>query len=371
MFNNGAGFFNTAIGDSALFHNTGGGNNTAVGVGALFNNGGGGNNVAIGVSALHNNTSPDGNTAVGTGALLSNTTGGTPGGSGTTTVGPNTAVGDGALSNNTTGGANTAVGYLALSSITNNNWSTAVGFQALASSFSDSNDAFGYGALKSDTTGTSNTAIGDLALYNNTSGSTNVALGLGAGFLQNTGSGNIYIGFGMNGVAGENNSCYIGSVFGAISSSGTAVYINSSGKVGTVPSSRRFKEELRPMDNTSEAIYALKPVAFRYKKEIDPAGAAQLGLVAEDVEKVNPDLIVRDNKGSAYGVRYDQVNAMLLNEFLKEHHTVQEQGAAIAELKKKIAALTSTVEEEAAQLQKIRAELGMRKATLRMALNNQ
>jgi hypothetical protein len=142
----------------------------------------------------------------------------------------------------------------------------------------------------------------------------------------------------------------IASIFNQTSASGIPVLINASNKLGTITSSKRFKEDIKPMDKASEALFALKPVRFRYKKEIDPVGISQLGLVAEDVEKVNPDLVVRDTEGKPYTVRYDQVNAMLLNEFLKEHGTVQE-------LKKEIATLTATVKEQAAQIQKVGAQL--------------
>jgi trimeric autotransporter adhesin len=153
-------------------------------------------------------------------------------------------------------------------------------------------------------------------------------------------------------VAGANvsNSCFIGNIFGSTSVAGIAVFINSSGQLGTTTSSRRFKEEIRPMDQASKALFSLKPVTFRYKKEIDPAGTSQFGLVAEDVEKVNPDLVARDQEGKSYSVRYDQVNAMLLNEFLKEHRTVQEQGATIARLQQQIEALTAGLQRVSAQL---------------------
>ena len=115
------------------------------------------------------------------------------------------------------------------------------------------------------------------------------------------------------------------------------------------------------MEQASEVLFALKPVTFRYKKEIDPHSISQLGLVAEDVEKVNPDLVVRDKEGKPYSVRYDQVNAMLLNEFLKEHREVQEQKATIAQLKSGMEALTATVKEQAAQIQKVSAQLELSK----------
>jgi hypothetical protein len=175
-----------------------------------------------------------------------------------------------------------------------------------------------------------------------------------AGFNATTGSNNVYIGVGMLGVAGESNACYIASIFGQTSPSGAAVSINSSGKLGTMISSRRFKDDIKPMDKASEAVFALNPVTFRYKKDLDPQGIPQFGLVAEDVEKVNPDLVVRDKEGKPYSVRYDQVNAMLLNEFLKEHRKVEQQRndfeAALAQQQKQIEALT-------AGLQKVNAEL--------------
>ena len=153
-------------------------------------------------------------------------------------------------------------------------------------------------------------------------------------------------------VVGENvsNTCYIGNIFGVTSASSTAVVVNSLGKLGTVVSSRRFKEEIKPMDKASEAILALKPVTFRYKQEIDPGRSPQFGLVAEDVEKVNPDLVVRDGEGKVNTVRYEAVNAMLLNEFLKEHRKNEEQ-------QKQINVLTAQLKEQAAQIQKVSAQV--------------
>jgi hypothetical protein len=161
------------------------------------------------------------------------------------------------------------------------------------------------------------------------------------------------------GAAGENvsNSCYIGNIFSATSGSGTAVFVNSAGKLGTSTSSRRFKQQIKPMEQASEALYALKPVSFHYKKEIDQQGIAQFGLVAEDVEKVNRDLVVRDKEGKPYSVRYDQVNAMLLNEFLKEHRKNEEQEKTIAQLKSGISDLAATMKQQAAQIQKVSAQL--------------
>ena len=178
--------------------------------------------------------------------------------------------------------------------------------------------AVGAAALVSNTTEESNTAIGSGALQN-TTGSNNTAIGESAGMAQNAGSGNVYIGQGIQGVDGENNTCRIKSIFGQTAANGSAVFITSGNRLGTDTSSKRFKNDIKPMDQASEALLALEPVTFRYKKEIDPDRKSQLGLVYEDVEKVDANLVVRDKEGKPYSVRYDQVNAMLLNEFLKEH----------------------------------------------------
>jgi hypothetical protein len=230
----------------------------------------------------------------------------------------NTANGSGALCSNTTGGDNVADGFE---------------------------------ALGSNTTGTENTGNGSQALFGNTTGKDNVALGFQAGINATTGNNNVYIGAAIPGVAGESNACYIRSIFGQTSASGIPVLINSSNKLGTTTSSKRFKEDIRPMDKASEALLALKPVSFRFKKEIDPAGTPQLGLVAEEVEKVNPALVVRDQEGKPYSVRYDQVNAMLLNEFLKEHQTVQELKTTVAQQKTQIEELTAGLQKVSAQLE--------------------
>ena len=179
------------------------------------------------------------------------------------------------------------------------------------------------------------------------------------------------------------HSCYIGNIFNQPSPSGLAVFVNSDGKLGTIMSSRRFKEDIKPMDKASEAILALQPVTFRYKKDFDPTGTAQFGLVAEDVAKVNPDLVVRDKEGKPYSVRYDQVNAMLLNEFLKERKKVEDQQETIAQLKsdatkeeaarielkstvaqqqKAMEILTAQLQEQAAQIQRVSAQVELNKS---------
>jgi len=223
------------------------------------------------------------------------------------------------------------------------------------------NTAVGFFSLRSDTIGQLNTAIG---------AGNNVALGDSAGANQTTGSNNVYIGQGVQGVAGESNACYIKSIFGQTSASGTAVFVNSNNKLGTATSSKRFKEDIKPMDKVSEALFSLKPVSFRYKKEIDPAGTSQLGLVAEDVERVNRDLVVRDKDGNPYSVRYDQVNAMLLNEFLKAHRRMQDLEARDAQQQKQIEALTQQLTEQAAQIQKVSAQHELGEPAPKVATNN-
>ena len=365
---------NTAEGQAALLALSTGTYNTGVGYFSLLNNTTGSFNTALGAATLAFNTTAQENTAIGAGALLSNTAGEF-----------NTANGALALLSNTTGIKNVAVGSNALTANLGASFNTAIGSDALiANTGGQENTAIGSGALFSNTGGIDNVGVGVSALNNNTTGSNNVALGLSAGFFQTTGSNNVYIGGGQSGVAGENNTihiadspnpgaaataCYIAGIFGQTSANGVQVLISSDNKLGTMTSSKRFKQDIKPMDKASEALLALKPVVFRYKKEIDPAGRSQFGLVAEDVEKTNPDLVVRDNEGKPYSVRYDQVNAMLLNEFLKEHKTfveeqgkVQEQGATIARLEQQVSALT-------AGLQKVNAQLETSKPAPRVANN--
>jgi len=165
--------------------------------------------------------------------------------------------------------------------------------------------------------------------------------GRSAGAADTNGINNVYIGAGIVGVAGESNNCYIASIFGSNTASGSPVLIDSNNKLGTIILQGIYKESIKSMGTASESLFSLKPVSFRYKKEIDPTGTSQLGLVAEDVEKVNPDLVVRDKEGKPYSVRYDQVDAMLLNEFLKAHRKLEEQGAMIARQQKQIDALTA------------------------------
>ena len=205
----------------------------------------------------------------------------------------------------------------------------------------------------SNTTGSNNTAVGVNALLNN-NGSSNVGLGVNAGKNLTTGSGNVCIGGAVLGVAGESNTTRIRNIYSSVAS-GRAVYVNSDNKIGTLASTRRVKKDIKPMDKASEAVLALKPVSFRYKKEIDASGTLQFGLVAEEVADINADLVTRDSEGKPETVRYDAVNAMLLNEFLKEHRTVEEQSrfakATVAQQQKQIEALTAGLQKVSAQLE--------------------
>ena len=274
---------------------------------------------------------------------------------------------------------NTAEGQDALFSLTTGSSNVAIGLNSLYFNTTGSaNTATGSNALFNNTAGINNTANGGAALLRNTTGSSNIALGVNAGGNLTIGNNNIDIGNG--GVAGESATTRIGKAgtqtrtfiagVSGVAVAGSTVVVNSSGQLGVAVSSERFKDEIKRMDKASEAILALQPVTFRYKKNIDPDGVPQFGLVAEEVAKVNPDLVVRDAKGEVYTVRYEAVNAMLLNEFLKEHQKVQELDANDAEQQREIKALVTTVKEQAAQIQKVSAEIAMSKATSNVVLTN-
>ena len=292
---------------------------------------------------------PGANTAVGDNALQSLTTGTN-----------NTALGFRALHDNTVGLSNTAVGSLALRNNRGGDRNTATGHGALFDNEAgNDNTANGFRALVHNTAN-ANTAIGSRALENNNGGHDNIALGYRAGANFSPGSNNIYIGNG--GLAGENGtirigdasqtSTYIAGVAGS-AVTGAAVHVNADGQLGTTPSSQRFKDEIKPMDEASKAIFALEPVTFRYKKDVDPDGILQFGLVAEDSARVNPDLVVQDRSGKPYTVRYDAVNAMLLNEFLKEHRKVEN-------LESVLARLTTRLQEQDLKVQKMSEQLTAR-----------
>jgi len=392
-----SGVWNTALGRQALNHDTTGGVNTATGFQALFNNTTGGQNTAYGAQALFGNGIGSLNTAIGYRAMYNANTGNG------VAIGAyalynnfgafNTAIGYSALFSNGAGNGNTAIGYQALHSNDYEGANTAIGYQALfkntgtpGSGFS--NTATGFQTLLNNTEGSSNTANGEWALHDNTTGGGNVANGFGALQHNTTGFGNIALGYGAGenlitgdgnidignqGVAGEDftirigdsqSATFIAGISGA-TVTGTAVVVNGSGQLGVAPSSARFKEAIKSMDNASEALFSLKPVTFRYKKDIDPKSTAQFGLVAEDVEKVNADLVVRDAQRKVYTVRYDAVNAMLLNEFLKEHRKVEEQEKTVTELKSTVAKQEAAAAQQQKQIEALTA--GLQKVTDKLA----
>ena len=361
---NGFGTDNTAIGTAALLFNTTGEGNTATGAFALYSNNAGDFNTANGEFALYFNNAGERNTAMGNSALYLNT-----GGS------RNTAIGNTALLNNTTGQDNTATGAQALMSNTTGSFNLANGFGALShNTISDSNTAIGYQALLLNTTGNGNTAVGAIALENCT-GTGSTAVGITAGF--NVASANNVICIGHSG-ADVSNSCFIGNIRGVttVNADAIPVVIDSGGQLGTMSSSRRFKKEIKPMDRASEAIHALKPVTFHYNS--DTKETPQFGLIAEEVAEIDPDLVVRDKNGEIYTVRYDAVNAMLLNEFLKEHRKVQEQAETIAQLKFTLANKETIdahqqkqIEALTAGLQKVSAHLEASRPAPQVVKNNQ
>jgi len=368
---------NTAEGQNALFSLTTGGYNTAVGFVSLRSDTTNSFNTAIGAGTLVANTA-DENTATGAAALLTNTTGN-----------QNTANGAFALFRNNVGSANTAYGSEALLSNIAGGTNTAIGAFALLSNDSsgngtaNSNTAVGEGALQNNIDGGSNTAVGFGALQNST-GDYNTALGTGAGTALGLGSNNILIGdagfsssfdvisIGAIPAGGIPYSrTYIGGIYNSVEQD-RPVYVDSQGHLGSPGSSRRYKEEIKPMDKASEALFALKPVTFRYKQRIDPSHRLSFGLVAEDVAKVSADLISRDKEGKPQTVRYDAVNAMLLNEFLKEHKNVeqqareiQEQKNTISELKKGMDSLVAQLKEQASRVQRVSAQVKLSKKATR------
>jgi len=324
--------FNTAEGTNALFNLTTGAANTAVGWSSLSTNAAGSFNTATGAGALLFNTA-DQNTAFGAAALLFNSIGTENTAVGTTallsnTGFQNTAVGAAALLENTTGSSNTAVGRSALGANTASNDNTAVGHQALLQS-----------------TGTNN------------SGGGNTAIGRAAGASIISGGGNVCIGAFVSAAAGENDHTYIRNInTTSVSGGGTdSVTVDlTTGLLGHATSSRRYKEDIKPMDKASEALYRLNPVTYRYKKVIDATQRPAFGLIAEEVAEVNPDLVAHNVKEQPESVHYEMVNAMLLNEFLKEHRKVEDLEGAVA-------SLAATVKEQAAQIQKVSAQLEVSK----------
>ena len=373
LYSNTTGNYNMASGYQALDHNTTGDQNTASGAQALANNTTGQWNTASGAQALLSNTTGQWNTASGYRALASNTNGRNNTASGifaledNTSGDNNTAIGEVALAANTTGSQNTASGIAALRSNTIGNFNTANGYQALFNNTTGGlNAANGALVLYNNTIGNFNTATGPGALLANTTGSNNVAVGLTAGSALTTGSNNICIGAGVNGVAGESNTTRIRNVYTTVAN-GRAVYVNADNKIGTLSSSRRFKHDIQPMDKSSETLFALKPVTFRYNKDADPSQALSFGLIAEEVAQVSPELITRDEEGKPQTVRYEAVNAMLLNEFLKEHSKVVKLEATVAKQQKDFEAVLADLKR---QIQKVSAQLELNKPAPQTVLNN-
>jgi hypothetical protein len=339
--------FNTAEGQNALFSLTTGSANTAVGWFSLFSDTEGSLNTATGAGALLFNTS-DQNTAFGAAALLFNTFG----------FG-NTAVGAAALLN-TTG-----------ASVDSPNGGPGSG-----------NTAVGVSALSSNTTGAFNTAVGSYALVNNT-GFGNTALGSGAG-VGITNANNVIV-IGEPGV-NVNNSCFIGNIYSnvqpIVGTDPDSVTITSTGRLGRGNvSSRRYKHDIKLMDKASEMVYALKPVSFRYHKQYDATQTLAFGLIAEEVAEVSPDLIGRNADGEPESVRYEQINAMLLNEFLKEHKKVEEQNRKlenqdarieqqeimIAQLKTDVETFVARIAEQNSKLQRVSEKVELNKAGPQLA----
>src|SRR3954469_12585271 len=343
--------FNTAEGSNALKNLTTGVGNAAVGWFSLFSNADGSFNTALGAGTLLSNVGDQNtglgiqNTAIGALALFSNATGS-----------QNTATGALALLSNTTGVSNTANGHSAL-------YSNTTGFF---------NSATGADSLANNTTGAYNTANGYQALGSNTTGYFNTALGHAAGANIITGQNNVCIGAMVYGVDGVNDTTWIGNVYDSVTTA-RQVYVNADNKIGTLSSSHRFKQDIEPMDRSSETLFALKPVTFRYKKDADPSQALSFGLIAEDVAHVSPELITRDEEGKPQTVRYEAVNAMLLNEFLKEHKKVEELRSTIAKQKNEfqsaIAELSARMKEQDGKIQRVSAQIDLNRAAPQLTAN--
>jgi hypothetical protein len=349
LINNLDGFSNTAVGNNAMFSNQSGDNNMALGQGAMGSNVSGNRNVAMGAQALAANVSQSDNVAVGFQALASNTNS------------RNVAIGAAAMTSNTSNSFSVAVGFEALRSLTAaGTGSTAVGFQALRNATSATGD---------------NTAFGDTAGDGVTSGARNIIIGgFGSGNGGNISSASNTISIGSN-AANVSNACFIGRIRGVVPTAPHFVGVEPNGQIVDISaSSRRFKKDIAPIDKVSEGILALKPVRYHFKN--DDSNYPQFGLIAEDVAEVNPDWITHDSQGEIDGVRYEMIPILLLNEFLKEHKKVEEQQASIADLKSTVAlqqkemqVLTAQLKEQAAQIQRVSAQLEVNKAAPRTVAN--
>jgi hypothetical protein len=371
--------FNTAVGSVALLADNGttageGDQNTAVGTGALLSNTTGGSNTAVGAFALLFNIDGGGHTAVGEGALENNNASGL--------FASNTAVGIAALTTSTSGGANVAVGEGALLSVDTGSANTAIGALAGTSYTADETLNICIGAGTGGSAGDNNTIrIGD----NLPSGGIDVIdAGPAANFVLigsglNTqgisvgtliGFGNASIGNGLSTTTGA-SSCNIGGIFNQTPPAGShGVMVGPNNQLADATlSSRRFKKDIAPIDKISEGILALRPVTFHWKN--DNTNEPEFGLVAEEVAEVNLNWITRNPQGEISGVRYESIPILLLNEFLKEHKKVEEQQASISQLKSEMQTMVAQLKEQAAQIQKVSAQLEVGKPATKVATGNQ
>jgi len=377
---------NTALGAAALLLNTTGSLNTAVGTDALVFNDNGEHNTAVGAFALFSNTGGmdrgSDNTATGYQALFSNL------GDITNTATLNTATGSQALYSNTVARSNCGFGAQALFSNTIGEDNNAFGHKALLNSVNGfANSGFGRFALLNNIDGQQNSAFGNSTLVNNAHGDRNTAIGVAAGTTID-GDGNVCVGAFVPGESGVNDTTYIRNVNTlaqpiGMGTDGVTVRL-SDGRLGHGVSSRRYKQDIKPMDKASEAIYAFKPVTFHYNKNIDPTQTLDFGLIAEEVAEVNPELAVRDREGKISNYRRDAINAMLLNEFLKAHRRMEEQEATIAQLKadgvtqqavisdlkKRLETLVVRLEEQNSKIERVNDQLELRQPAPRLAVSN-
>jgi hypothetical protein len=400
---------NTAYGSLALYNNAGSqlSNNSAFGAGALYNDGyavmqPGSNNTAVGVHALYANTSGNCNSALGLNALANNIgSNNTASGAsamqgnysyraGPTSGNNNTATGVSALRYDLTGSYNSAYGAAALASNSGGSFNTAIGVSAMygyqgASAFEQSggelgsyNTAIGFQALFNYSGAADNTAVGTSALYTNINGNLNTAVGYGtlfhstgdynvaigyeAGYTLTRGSNNIYIvhpgepvesGITRIGTPGTQTAVYIAGIENA-KITGSAVYVTSSGQLGVLASSERYKTDITPIGTGTEKLQQLRPVSFHLKT--DPKGAVQYGLIAEEVDKVYPELVIRDDKGKIQGVRYDELGPMLLNEMQKQRQKLAAQDQRAASQDEKISQLQEQLTEMHAALLKLESK---------------
>jgi hypothetical protein len=392
---NTSGSYNTANGSYALSSNMAGSRNSAVGAYSLQNNTTGSANNAFGESALWSNTTGSYNVAMGASALQDNTTGwgniafGGDALSGNTIGMENTAMGDAALQNNSTGSGNVAVGAVALFYKTGASYelqgaNTAVGYRALCYTGAewgtglggDGNTAVGDRAMLYNVDGSFNCAFGLLALSadnGETDAMANTAIGNRAGYGLRTGTGNVYIGEQeMARDPNESYHTYIHNINTTSVSGGFADTVTvdlNTGLLGHLTSSRRHKEDIKAMQDASETLYRLKPVTYRYKKEIDRNQVLDYGLIAEEVAEVDPNLAIRNAKGEIETVRYSAINVMLLNEFLKEHQAFVAEQEKVKNLEAGMAGLLATVKEQAAQIQRVSTQLELRRPLQTLARN--